>query len=181
LAAASLAVSLSAAAFAAGAPGAAAEKRAAVTDAEIIGAVTTGNQGEIDAAALAASRTKNAGVKAFAARMLKDHGRAKEELAAVEKKSGIKGAKSGLREALKKDGAELEAKLTPLSGDAFDRAYMDAEVADHAALLKKLDSELIPDAKNRSLGAFLRRFRTVVAHHLALARKAQAEVERTEK
>ena len=72
----------------------------------------------------------------------------------------------------------LKAALDGLAGNTFDRAYVDAQIADHAALLKSLDEDLIPSAKDASVAALLRKLRPVVAHYLDKERRLQAKVEK---
>lgn len=176
IAALSLAVS---AALAWTAPAAAAG--GAYTDAEILGIVGAANHGELDAAELAGDRSPTDAVKKFAGRMLKDHGDAKQELVDVEAKAGLTPADTELSNGLTKRAADESAMLEPLDGSDFDAAYVDAQVADHEALLRALDEELIPSAKDPSVAALLRRLRPIVSRHLDHARRLQAGLERRKK
>jgi putative membrane protein len=148
----------------------------AFTDGEIVGIVTAANQDELNAAAIAVDKTQNAGVKTFAERMTRDHGGAKQELSEVEAKTGITRSDTALSSDLTKHGTDEIGQLSVLTGVAFDRAYVDAQVSDHAALLKAFDEKLIPDAKNPSVAALLRKLRPVIASHLAKARRLQTEL-----
>ena len=148
--------------------------RTVFTDAQIAGIVGAANQDELDAAALAVDKTQDADVKAFAERMTKDHGGAKLKLADLEAKTGSVPGVTAVSDDLTKHGSDELAQLGALTGAAFDRAYIDAEVSDHAALLKKFNEDLIPDAKNPSLAALLRKLRPVIASHLAKARRLRA-------
>jgi putative membrane protein len=165
-----------AAAFAAALPSSAAAAGSLFTDPEIIGVVSAANQGELDAAALAAGKTQNADVKGFAERMTKDHDDAKLKLAGVVAQAGLTPADTTLSLNLTKHASDEAAQLGYLAGKAFDSAYIDAQISDHATLLKELDERLIPDAKDANVAALLRKLRPVVAHHLAMARRVQAEL-----
>jgi putative membrane protein len=149
---------------------------AAPTDPEIVGIVSVANQGELDAAKLAEGRTKNADVKRFAEHMIKDHGDAKMKLSAVAEKSGLTASDGADSAALTSHNADEAKTLNAAPDEQFDRAYMDAQLADHATLLKKLDEELIPNAKDPALRDLLHKVRGVVSHHLALARKILAKM-----
>jgi putative membrane protein len=146
-------------------------------DAQIAGILTAANQGEIDAAALAAAKAQNAEVKKFAAHMTHDHTDARQKLIDVERKSNIAPIESEESKALAGHAAEEASGLGDQTGAAFDRAYMDAQVADHAALLKTMDEELIPGAKDPALAALLRKLKPTVARHLSLAKRLQAQLE----
>ena len=150
--------------------------RRVFSDAEIATVVAAANQGEIDAAVMAGSKASDAEVKGFAGHMSKAHEDAKRQLENVEKKAGLTPADSDVSSELKKQSTEESARLESLSGDEFDRAYMDAQVADHAALLKKLDQDLIPSAKNPELAALVRKLRPVVAGHLSKAKRIKGRL-----
>lgn len=171
---------LAAAAIVLSPPASAAGARA-YSDAEIIGIVSAANQGELDAAALAADKAQVAAVKRFAARMHKDHGDAKLQLADVAAKAGLTPADSDLSLSLTKHAADEAGQLGYLTGDEFDGPYIDAAVSDHEALLREIDQDLMPDAKDPSVAALLRKLRPTVAHHLAMARRLQSEFARPKK
>ena len=148
------------------------------TDAEILGVLASANQGELDAAALAVDKAQIAGVKRFAARMRKDHGEAKLELADVAAKAGLTPADTDLSGSLTKHGSDEAGQLGYLKGDEFDGPYIDAQVSDHETLLREIDEDLMPAAKDESVASLLRKLRGAVAHHLAMARRLQGEFAR---
>jgi len=65
--------------------------------------------------------------------------------------------------ALAKGGQDARAKLSGLSGDAFDKAYVDNEVGYHETVVKALDATLTPNAQNGELKALLTSARGVAA------------------
>ena len=58
-------------------------------------------------------------------------------------------------QALSKAAAEQRAKLAKLNGMAFDKAYVDNEVAYHKQVNGALESMLIPSANNAELKSLL--------------------------
>jgi putative membrane protein len=60
-----------------------------------------------------------------------------------------------------------------LSGAAFDRAYIEREIAYHQAVLDAIDKVLIPTTENAELVALLRTVRPAVAAHLERAQGIQ--------
>jgi putative membrane protein len=160
-------------------PAAAAEGEP-LNDAQIAGILFTANQGEIDAARVATDKARGADVKEFAERMKKDHGDTRTRLSTVIEKSALQPNDSAAAD-LVQHGADETALLEGTSRDDFDLTYMNAQVADHAALLQKLDDDLIPNAKDPNLLALLRQVRAVVVHHLARARRIQAELKARER
>ncbi|TMH28131.1 MAG: DUF4142 domain-containing protein, partial [Betaproteobacteria bacterium] len=68
------------------------------------------------------------------------------------------------------------ANLKKLKGSAFDRAYVDHEVAYHQAVLDALDKTLIPNAKNEELKALMVKVRPAFVAHLEHAKSMQASM-----
>ena len=67
-------------------------------------------------------------------------------------------------------GADATLKrLSHLSGRAFDRAYIDNEVAYHKTVNGALESTLIPSAKNGDLKSLLQTGLTLFREHQAHA------------
>lgn len=79
-------------------------------------------------------------------------------------------------ESLKKGGDDNLAALRKLSGAAFDKAYVDHEVAYHEAVLSAVDKTLIPSAQNAELKALLVKVRPAFVAHLDHAKHLQAEL-----
>lgn len=144
-----------------------------LTDAQIEGILMAANTGEINAAKMAHSKSKNAKVKAFAQTMMKEHGDNNRHVAALSKQKKMPSAESDTSKMLK-DNAEKEGTtLKALSGVEFDKAYIDAQVSDHETVLQTIDSSLIPNAKHAELKALLQKTRTAVAGHLERAKALQ--------
>jgi len=69
------------------------------------------------------------------------------------------------------------AKLRALNGKAFDKAYVDHEVAYHQAVLDAMDKTLIPDAKNAELKALLVKVRPAFVAHLSHAKALDEQLD----
>ena len=146
----------------AGAPAAA----ASLTDPQIAAIALAANKVDIDAAQVAKKKTKNAQVRKFANDMVRDHSSANKQAAALAKKLGVTPEESDVSRALAQGGQDNLARLKPLKGKAFDRAYAEHEVTYHQQVLGALDEKLIPQASNAELKALLQSVRAVVAQHL---------------
>lgn len=144
-----------------------------LTDAQIEGILMAADTGEINAAKMAESKSKNAKVKDFARSMVKDHTDNDQKVASLSKKEKISADESDLSRMLKDNAAKEAATLKPLSGVDFDKTYIDAQVSDHETVLKTIDSSLMPNAKNAELKALLQKTRTAVAMHLEHAKSLQ--------
>jgi putative membrane protein len=77
---------------------------------------------------------------------------------------------------LKKGGDDNIAKLKQLKGAAFDKAYVDNEVAYHQAVIDAMDKTLIPAAKNDELKALLVKVRPAFVSHLEHAKHMQSHL-----
>jgi putative membrane protein len=156
--------------------GAAWAESAAPTDPQIAAIVVTANQVDIDAGKLAKSRTKNKSVEEFAQLMITDHTGVNKSATELVTRLHVTPEPNPTSESLQKGGDENLAALKKLDGHAFDKAYVDHEVAYHEAVLQAVDKTLIPDAKNAELKALLVKVRPAFEAHLEHARKLQAEL-----
>lgn len=144
------------------------------SDAQIAAIVVTANQVDIDAGQLAKSKGSTADVKAFAQQMVTDHGGVNQKAKALVAKLHVTPAASDTSAALQKGGVENVAALQKLSGAAFDRAYVDHEVAYHEQVIDALDKTLIPSAQNAELKDLLVSVRPAFVAHLEHAKHLQA-------
>jgi len=148
----------------------------AVTDAQIASIVVTANQVDIDAGKLAASTSKTADVKKFAALMVTDHTGVNKQAVALVTKLKVTPEDNDTSRSLKAGGEKNVAALKALEGAAFDKAYVDHEVAYHQAVLDAVDKTLIPNAKNDELKALLVKVRPAFVAHLEHAKHVQSSL-----
>ncbi len=135
--------------------GSAAAQPARPTDPQIAHIAYTAGQVDIAAAKLALQKSHNAQVREFAADMVRDHTAVNDKALALVKKLGVTPADNPTSEALVKQGEENRARLAKLDGAAFDKAYVDNEVAYHREVNGALEKTLIPSASNHELKALL--------------------------
>lgn len=145
-----------------------------VNDAQIASIVVTANQVDIDAGALAASTSKNAEVRKFAQLMVTDHTGVNKSAVELVTRLKVTPEDNDTSRSLKAGGEKNIAALKPLKGAAFDKAYVDHEVAYHQAVLDAVDKTLIPNAKNEELKALLVKVRPAFVAHLEHAKHVQA-------
>jgi putative membrane protein len=120
-------------------------------DAQIAHIAYTAGQLDIEDTEQAKQKSKNKEVLAFAADMERDHKAVNEKALALVKKLGVTPEDNDTSKALSKQAADKRAELAKLNGKAFDKAYIDNEVAYHKAVDSALESTLIPDASNPEL------------------------------
>ena len=147
-----------------------------VTDAQIAAIVVTANQVDIDAGKLAASKTSNADVKTFAQQMVTDHTGVNKQAVELVTRLKVTPEDNATSQSLKSGGDTNLTTLKGLSGAAFDKAYIDHEVAYHQQVLDAVDKVLIPSASNADLKALLVKVRPAFVAHLEHAKHVQASL-----
>lgn len=125
------------------------------TDPEIAHIAYSAGVIDVEAAKLALSKTKNADVIAFAQSMQKDHEAVNDMALALVKKLNVTPKDNATSQALAKAGEDKRAELAKLDGAAFDKAYIDNEVAYHGQVNGALETLLIPSAENAELKSLL--------------------------
>jgi putative membrane protein len=145
-----------------------------VNDAQIAAIVVTANQVDIDAGKLAVAQSTNADVKDFGQQMVTGHTGVNKSATELVTKLKVTPQDNPTSQQLTSGGDENLAKLKGLKGAAFDRAYIDHEVAYHQAVLDALDKTLIPNAKNEELKALLVKVRPAFVAHLEHAKHIQS-------
>jgi putative membrane protein len=151
---------------------------AAVTDPQIAHIVVTANEVDIRASELATGEGESPEVIEFAERMITDHHGVNVAATELVTRLGVTPEPNPVSEQLRQGGEEALRELQALSGVAFDRAYIDNEVAYHQAVLDALDQTLIPSARNAELRALLEQSRPAFVAHLDHAKQIQASLGR---
>src|SRR5215204_5875640 len=100
-----------------------------VTDPQIAHIVVTANQVDVDAGKLAAAQATNPEVKKFGEQMAADHTSVNKSATELAAKLKVKPEDNATSQALKAGGDKNLANLKSLKGAAFDKAYVDNEVA----------------------------------------------------
>lgn len=145
-----------------------------VSDAQIAAIVVTANQVDIDAGNFAAKHSTNAEVKQFAEMMVTDHTAVNKSAVELVTKLKVTPEGNETSRALKTGGLQNLEALRQLSGPAFDKAYVDHEVAYHEQVIQAIDTVLIPNAQNAELKALLVKVQPAFVAHLNHAKHIQA-------
>jgi|SRR5579871_938347 len=115
-------------------------------DQRFIKEAADGGMAEVELGQLAQDKASSPDVKQFAERMVKDHSQANDQLKQIAMQKGVTLPSTPS----KKDEATKD-RLSKLSGDAFDRAYMSDMVKDHkkdiAEFQRESTSGRDPDVK----------------------------------
>jgi len=124
-------------------------------DAQIAHIAYTAGQIDVAAGEQALKKSKDKDVRAFAEEMVRDHKAVNDKALELVKKLGVTPQDNPTSQALAKDGAAKLKQMAALSGKAFDKAYIDNEVAYHKTVNGALQNTLIPDAQNEQLKKLL--------------------------
>jgi putative membrane protein len=132
--------------------------------------LSSGGAAEVESAQLAEARSRNAGVQALARRLRQDHGPANERLHALARRDGI--APPAAADAEHK---AMRAHLESLSGSAFDRAWLQAQLVDHQKTATLLEWE-IDGGQDAELQRYAASQLPTVLDHLQALRELMAEL-----
>ena len=125
------------------------------TDPQIAHIAYTAGVIDVEAAKLAISKSKNSEVVGFAQSMVKDHEAVNVQALDLVKKLNVTPEDNPTSQALAKAAEDKRTELGKLEGAAFDKAYVDNEVAYHKQVNDALQTLLIPSAENAELKALL--------------------------
>ncbi|KUM26868.1 hypothetical protein AU467_19235 [Mesorhizobium loti] len=125
------------------------------TDPQIAHIAYTAGTIDIEAAKLAIKKSKTKEVVDFAKDMERDHEAVNKQALDLVKKLKVKPEDNATSQALTKAAEEERAKLAKLTGAAFDKAYIENEVAYHKQVDDALETLLIPSASNAELKSLL--------------------------
>lgn len=146
------------------------------TDPQIASIAVTANQVDIEFAKVALEKTSNPEVKQFAQTMINDHGDVIEAAVALATKLGVTPEDNETTQALlarQKDNLE---KLNSLSGEEFDKWYVNNEVDYHEFAIGAVETILIPSASNAELKALLESAVPGFKTHLEHAKMMQSKL-----
>jgi putative membrane protein len=125
------------------------------SDPQIAHIAYTAGDLDIKAAKQALKKSKNAEVRGFAENMVKDHTAVNDQALALVKKLGVTPEDNATSKSLSKGADDKLSELGELSGEDFDKAYVENEVTYHQTVNDALSKTLIPSASNAELKSFL--------------------------
>ena len=154
-------------------PAAASTAGLASSDSSFLRKAAEGGIAEVALGNLAKEKASDPGVKEFAQRMIDDHSKANVELKALANKKGV----AVPSEADSKSKKELD-RLSKLSGNEFDRAYMKLMVSDHQKDVAEFNKE-VNSATDSDVKAFVEKTLPTLQQHLQMARDNDSKVAKT--
>ena len=146
------------------------------TDPQIAHIAYTAGVLDIAAAKQALKKSHNSTVRGFAMEMARDHKAVNDKAIALVKKLHVTPQDNPTSKSLTKDADAERAKLAKLKGAAFDREYINNEVAYHKTVNGALQSTLIPSAHNGELKSLLETGLKLFQEHQAHAEQVAAKL-----
>lgn len=108
--------------------------------AEVIAAVVVLNEDQVALSSRAAERATRNEVRAFAARMAREHGEA------LDRVKTLVGSEGPLAVQLNAEGRAVQSQVDATVGANFDDAYVNAQVSAHAKALGLVENVFLPSA-----------------------------------
>jgi putative membrane protein len=146
-----------------------------LSDAEIASVAVTANQIDIEYAQIAQKKSTNPDVLKFAETMAKDHQSVIDQAVALVTRLGVTPKDNATTQSFVAGASKTKAMLNSKKGNAFNKAYLDNEVAYHNAAINEVENVLIPDATNTELKSLLQSALPLFKTHLAHAEMVQKE------
>ncbi len=103
-------------------------------DREFVKTVVKGGMAEVALGDLASTRASDDTVKKFGQRMVEDHGKANQQLTQLAGNKGVE-----LPKEVDRTQKSVHDRLAKLTGQAFDRAYVEEMVKDHRKDVKEFE------------------------------------------
>lgn len=147
-----------------------------LSDAEVASVAVIANQIDIDQARLAQERSENEAVLQFAQTMINDHEAVIKQATDLVQKLGVTPQENAVGKQLQDDAAKTAKMLKTKSGAAFDKAYVDNEVAYHQAVISAVQDLLIPESENEELRGLLESIVPALQAHLEHAQMLQNQL-----
>jgi len=151
-------------------------KAQAPSDPQIVGIVIGADDIDINYAKIALKKSKEKGVRDFAQQMVTDHSAVQKSVKELAGKLGVTPEDSDTSKGLKAKSDEITKQLNALKDKAFDKFYIDNEVAYHKLVTDAVSGMLIPSAKNAELKSALEGAQPLFLGHLEHAKNVQAAV-----
>lgn len=128
---------------------------AKLNDAQIAHIAYTAGVLDVAAGQQALAKASSPKIREFAQEMVRDHQAVNEKALALVKKLHVTPEDNATSQALNKSANTKKVELGKFSGPAFDKAYIENEVAYHKTVNGALQDSLIPGAQNGELKSLL--------------------------
>ena len=147
----------------------------ALDDATIVAIFDAANTYDIETGMLSEQKGSSKEVRAVGASLVRDHKAVRQQGRDLAKKLGV--TPTPLK--VNPFGAQHATAMTELkglSGAAFDKAFLDHEIAYHQAVIDAVTKTLLPAIHNAELKAFVEKVAPAFQAHLDMCKAARAQL-----
>ena len=137
-------------------------------DAKFIKKAANGGMTEVEMGQIAAKKGQKDEVKSFGERMVKDHGKANDDLKSVASKMNV-----DVPDKVNANHQSAIDKFSKMSADSFDAAYVKEMVKDHKNDIAEFERAQ-NEVKNEDLKKFISDTIPMMKEHLEMAEKIQS-------
>jgi putative membrane protein len=141
----------------------------AIDDAAIVGIFDIANTWDIATGSLAATKATRQDVKDFGAMLARDHKYVQQQGRDLAARLKVTPTPVPASFPLKVSHDAAMKKLEGLSGTAFDKAFLEHEVAYHKAVVDAVTTTLLPAIKNAEVKAFVEKVAPAFVAHMQAA------------
>jgi putative membrane protein len=147
-----------------------------MSDANIVALLDEANAADSSAGAIAATKGTSSSVRDFAKRMMRDHHQLRAQGAALAKKLNVTPSAPSDDPVTPMAQQETNTLNTTAKGKDFDKAYIDAEVDAHKAVLD-LATKAAGQTQTAELKNLIQKAAPVIQAHLTLAESIQKKLQ----
>lgn len=144
-------------------------------DATIVAIFDAANGFDIATGTLGSSKGSSKEVRAVGASLVRDHQAVRQQGRDLAKRLGVTPTPPAVNPFAAQHAAAL-AELKATSGAAFDRAFLDHEIAYHQAVIDAVTQTLLPAIQNAELKAFVTKIAPAFQAHLDMCKAAKAQL-----
>lgn len=145
-------------------------------DAQFANHIEQANMAEVALGKMAQEKAQSDDVKKFAQKMVDEHTKAEQDLEGIASKNNL--ALLSPPQNISPQQKTQQDRLSKLSGQEFDRAYMRMMVTDHTRVANALQHESRKVSANADLKDYATRMYSSVNDHLTMAKTIMASMEK---
>lgn len=147
----------------------------ALNDATIVAIFDAANTYDIETGLLGSRKGSSKEVRAVGASLERDHKAVRQQGRDLAKKLGVTPTPPAVNPFAAQHAKAL-TDLKALSGPAFDKAFLDHEIAYHQAVIDAVTKTLLPAIQNAELKAFVEKVAPAFQAHLDMCKAARAQL-----
>jgi putative membrane protein len=147
----------------------------AMNDATIVAIFDAANTFDIETGTLGSQKGSSKEVKAVGASLVRDHSAVRQQGRDLAKKLGVTPTPPAVNP-FAAQHAKAMSELKAAKGPAFDRAFLDHEIAYHQAVIDAVTKTLLPAIQNAELKAFVEKVAPAFQAHLDMCKAARAQL-----